>query len=257
MSASSHEKKQHNTHTATHAGSSRTSVLKGHPSQGIAVRIIEDEILINNDHLLVLEVTYKSDKWVIRRKLSEILLFLHCNIEVTSNFPFAIESLQTLAAKEHEEFKHILAQYIKEISEHFNLLYIQSVVFFDIQGKGVGEEYIFKSSIVPKILSCIRCGFLSAKIYFTVVSSKPNLEDWKRCYVVVSDCVSFYENDVTYRNMGQPEYKIPLDYFTFLTDFDNKNEFKVATDTAVLCFRCLGDEFAGWERFFNMLPDML
>jgi hypothetical protein len=217
---------------------------------------LENEVLCNKDVEFALELTFKSEKWVIRRKLSDIILFLNCNIEVSTNFTTPIETYRVLVEKEYQEIVTVANLYVKEISEHFISLYNQSIVFFDVHAKGVGEDYVSKSVIVPKLRSCIRCSYMSATIYFTIPSTKGNLEDWKRYYVVMSDCISYYENEVTFRNLGQPEYQIQLEYFTFLAARD-KNEFKVVTDTAVLCFRVSPDEFSGWENIFSILPEIL
>ncbi len=63
----------------------RGSVLKG-TAPGIQVRVGEAERLANGDAVLALEVSFKSDKWVVRRKYSDLLLFLYCNIEVAGQF---------------------------------------------------------------------------------------------------------------------------------------------------------------------------
>ncbi len=223
----------------------------------IQVKILEDQSIQNSDVLFTLEVTYKSDKWVVRRKFSEIILFLYCNIETVSSFPIIFD--KNYANREYQENVVIGTQHIKDIAEHFAGFFIQAAAFFDIALQGRSEEYVYCSKSLSSKVSCIRCGFMLAKIYFTTFSPKPNLSDWKRYYVVVSDYVSFFENDVTFRNFGQSEYQIPLECFTVLPSTgsnDNFVEFQVVTDVAVLCFRVAPEEYGGWENFFSVLPDL-
>jgi hypothetical protein len=237
--------------------SSRASTLSK-STMAIQVKIVEDQQIQNGDIVFTLEVTYKSDKWIVRRKFSEIILFLYCNIEVVSTFPITFD--KNFAGREHQENVAIATQHIKDIAEHFAMFFIQAAAFFDIALQGRSEEYVYSSYSLSSRIPCIRCGIILAKIFFTSFSTKPNLSDWKRYYVVVSDSVSFYENDVTFRNFGQSEYQIPLECFTVLPSTDsNENyaEFQVVTDVAVLCFRVSPEEYSGWENLFTVLPELI
>lgn len=237
--------------------SARASIGISKTPMAIQARILEDQALHNSDILFTIEVIYKSDKWIVRRKFSEIILFLYCNIETFSTFPITFD--KNYANREHQENVAIATQYIKDIAEHFASSFIQSAAFFDIVLQGRSEEYVFSSKSLSSKIPCIRCGFMLAKIYFTSHSTKPNLSDWKRYYVVVTDSVSFFENDVTFRNLGQSEYQIPLECFTVLpsTDCnDNFVEFQVVTDVAVMCLRVAPEEYCGWESIFSVLPEL-
>jgi hypothetical protein len=237
--------------------SARASIGISKTPMAIQVRILEDQALHNSDILFTIEVIYKSDKWIVRRKFSEIILFLYCNIEIFSTFSITFD--KNYANREHQENVAIATQYLKDIVEHFSSFFIQAAAFFDFALQGRTEEYMFRSQSLSSKIPCLRCGFMLANIYFTSPSTKPNLSDWKRYYVVVTDSVSFFENDVTFRNLGQSEYRIPLECFTVLPSTvsnDNFVEFQVVTDVAVLCFRVAPEEYGGWESIFSVLPDL-
>lgn len=234
----------------------RKSVLKSASNSNlyeVVVSLDEKEVgsVVDESTRLKFDVSYQnSTKWVVVRTYREVQFFKLCISEVASHLIAKFPDSQSDCPK----FLMELNSWFSELCEHSYLATFQLAAFLDVANSGKTRDEDDSIYRISKRLT-IRCGYLTVREE-NILSTRASA--FARKFVVLSDNIALYDNEVNYKNDDFPGKIFELDSY-FVNTSDEPNEsydfFIHSSNGTLLCRASSEEDMTTWVKVLMQLPD--